>query len=543
MKRAYLTGKCILAAFLLAGVLAGCVVQQEYPPPLLPSVDTPPGPQEQADVYLDVTLFYRSTDGSELIKETRQVEWPPGVSRALCAIQALCAPPQRTDAAAVIPKTLTLEDVALSGDVCQVYFSGELPADETAFLIMRAALASTAGANEGSLYVDVYVNDMQPGYQGRPLGLLAPVEGSLFAYLTRLEQEYTLAPQGEEGEAGTFQNLDAQLFFSDISREFLLTQVRKIGYDSRADNTIILSALLGELFKGPTGSSGYETLLPPGMQLLHSRFVSPAASEQIPLGFTDSALVGAQAAPTENDLEETQTTPLEKESVLELYLLAPASPLSQEEMQKAYASIVLTATSFLPGIERVRLYTVDRAIQNEKAESQKLYSVVSSYISAEETLQRSMYTPILGQMVRLYFPEKSGQGLYAVPRTIPQSAYYAPLARLQALFSGSADPGVPFHFLSPEDVLSVYRYENNTLIANFREGFYEKLQAYILHGDTPLPTNQRASLFVFALVNTLCEFSGIERVWILEDGQPIDKGAGLVYLGNPLSRNPGLTRA
>ncbi len=146
----------VCALLLCALLLSGCRVQQEYPPQLSPSAATPPPVETDGTGTLSVTLYYRSADG-QLSSEQRDVEWPAGVSRAQAALKALCDAPESAALNPVIPEGLTFERVELSGDVCDVYLTGELPDNGQSLLVARAAIAATVQANEGIPYIDVYV--------------------------------------------------------------------------------------------------------------------------------------------------------------------------------------------------------------------------------------------------------------------------------------------------------------------------------------------------------------------------------------------------
>ena len=53
------------------------------------------------------------------------------------------------------------------------------------------------------------------------------------------------------------------------------------------------------------------------------------------------------------------------------------------------------------------------------------------------------------------------------------------------------------------------------------------------------PGAQPERLFIYGVVNTLTEMPGVNRVWMLENGQKLGM-IGDMYLGNALLRNPGI---
>ena len=176
--------------------------------PQLPQSTALPPPtlsDEPRSAHLE--LYFLMAD-SRLGAEQREITWKTGTSRAKAAVEALCAGPNNPSFNPVVPSSLRLVDVELSGGICTVDFSGTLSNDRE-LLIMRAAIAATVFANEGSLYTDVLINGVQPGYKGRPLGIQKPVEIPLDSYISALEKEYQAYEQEELPEAGAFETREA----------------------------------------------------------------------------------------------------------------------------------------------------------------------------------------------------------------------------------------------------------------------------------------------------------------------------------------------
>jgi len=489
----------LAAALLLAAVFSGCSPKPSAPAELPASSATPPPAEAQNDATLSVQLYFPSADGRALSGETRTVPWPKNTSRALCALRALCDGPQSDQLKAAVPEGWSIQDAELSGDVCEVYFSGSAASDEE-LLIARAAVAATVGANEEIGNIDLFLNGMQPGYNGRPLGVLQPIDEPLDVYL----KEY--APQASTGEAEGFENISVQLFFADSAGALLLSDVRAFSYKTQVTGDIVIIGLLGELFKGPVESNGREPVLPSDMQLTKCALLPKA---------TDSSLSVPLAADTSNG------------SLVELHFTKPAGDFNEA---LAYASIVDTVTSFWPNTEGVRIYLDDQPV---------LVDDVLKNGEEGSVFLRSDFKGMLGHTATLLFPDQDGVGLYPVLRSMPQNEVYDPLARLRALFTGPADPGTPLSIFSAEDVRSV-AIEGDTAVVSWKAGFYQKLLDFVSAGESTLPQNTRAQMAVFSIVDTLASMPGVERVWMLEEGARIDKSVSLLYLGNALFYNPGL---
>ncbi len=499
-------GSSLVLVLLIAVVLTGCASAAEYPAPLPQSVATPPPVEAGDNTTIQLTLFFPTQDGHSLGSEQRDIIRPENVSRARSAIEALCEGPKSDALSAAVPEGWALSGVELSGDVCNIYFIGNSVTGNE-LLILRAAAAATVYASEGISYTNIYLNGMQPGYAGNPLGVLSPIDIPLDSYLINVSRDNTDTGSNGTGEANVLKSRNAQLYFTDITGSLLLCDVRELSYKQQEHANIVIAALLGELAKGSLGSVGREPVLPSDMRLV--KCVMPESASP-------------SSAATDIPLAASVTG-----QVVDLYFTRPSEEITSPIV---YASIVYTVTGFWPQTEGVRIYlddvpvTVGSALDN--GDGGTIFS-------------RADFSGMLGHTVTLLFPDQDGLGLYPVLRCLPQSAAYDPLARLAALFTGPADPGLPLSMFEEGDVLGV-SIQGNMAVINFKEGFYEKLSAFVESGVSRLPQNTRAQMAVFSMVNTLASIPGVDKVWMLEDGERIDKSINLLYLGNPLFYNPGL---
>ncbi len=502
---------CLVLVLLFLASFIGCSAAREYPAPLPESAATPPPVKAENDTSIELELFFPTQDGHTLSSERRQLARPENASRARAAIEALCEGPDSPTLDQAVPEGWALSGVELSGDVCNIYFTctGE-PTVGDELLVLRAAAAATVYASEGIQYTDIYLNGMQPGYGGNPLGVLSPIDIPLDSYLSTIEQDNTDTGSGQTGEANPLKTRNAQLYFTDITGSLLLCDVRQLSYQEQEHANIVVAALLGELAKGSLGSVGREPVLPSDMQLVKCAVPEPNIGSASP-----------SSAETDIPLAVSVT-----DQVVDLYFTRPA----EEIPPIAYASIVYTVTGFWPRTEGVRIYLDDASVT--------LDSVLENG-DRSDIFTRTDFSGMLGHTVTLLFPDQDGLGLYPVLRCLPQNAAYDPLARLTALFTGPADPGLPLSVLDQGDVLDV-SLQGNMAVVSFREGFYEKLSAFVESGVSRLPQNTRAQMTVFAMVNTLASMPGVDKVWMLENGERINKSINMLYLGNPLFYNPGL---
>lgn len=496
----------LVLVLLTALTLTGCTSTAEYPAPLPVSDATPPPIEAVDDTTIPLTLFFPTQDRHALSSEQRDIVRPENVSRARCAIEALCEGPKSDALAAAVPEILTLSGVELSGDVCNIYFTGG-PITGNELLILRAAAAATVYASEGISYTDIYLNGMQPGYAGNPLGVLSPISIPLDSYLNNVSRDNTDTGSSGAGEADVLKSRNAQLYFTDITGSLLLCDVRELSYKQQEHANIVIAALLGELAKGSLGSTGREPVLPSDMRLV--KCVMPETASP-------------SSAATDIPLASSVTG-----QVVDLYFTRPSEEITSPIV---YASIVYTVTGFWPQTEGVRIFLDDAPVT--------VGSVLNNNDSST-IFSRADFSGMLGHTVTLMFPDQDGLGLYPVLRCLPQSAAYDPLARLTALFTGPADPGLPLSMFEQADVLGV-SIQGNMAVINFKAGFYDKLSAFVESGVSRLPQNTRAQMAVFSMVNTLASIPGVDKVWMLEEGERIDKSINLLYLGNPLFYNPGL---
>lgn len=498
---------CLVLGLLITATFIGCSAAREYPAPLPESSATPPSMEAGDNTTIEFELFFPTQDGRTLSSEKRQLARAENVSRARSAIEALCEGPKSDVLDPAVPEGWTLSGVELSGDVCNIYFTGN-PAAGEGLLVLRAAAAATVYASEGIQYTDIYLNGMQPGYGGNPLGVLSPIDTPLDSYLSTIERENTDTGIGQAGEANALKTRNAQLYFTDISGSLLLCDVRELSYKEQEHANIVITALLGELAKGSLGSVGREPVLPSDMRLV--KCVMPESEPASPSSATDIPLAASV-----------------KGQVVDLYFTRPAEEIATPIV---YASIIYTVTGFWPQTEGVRIYLDDAPITVDSI----LHNGDDSTI-----FSRTDFSGMLGHTVTLLFPDQDGLGLYPVLRCLPQSAAYDPRVRLTTLFTGPADPGLPLSVLEEADVLNV-SIQGNMAVINFREGFYEKLSTFVESGVSRLPQNTRAQMAVFSMANTLASIPGVDKVWMLEDGERINKSINLLYLGNPLFYNPGL---
>jgi len=502
-----ITGVILLLVVLM--LATACMEQQEYPPALPESTATPPAkPEADEPVEIFESELYFLSESGNLAPETASISRMAGESRAEAAVHALMNGPVSTQLFHSLPEGMSLERLELSANVANVFFSGMFTS-EREWLIARAALAATVcAAEEGIQSVNVYLENQEPGCQGRELGALYPITGTLDAYL----EQYEYNSQQQETEAGRFENRSATLYFQDVTGEFLLANNRDLSYNSITAKESLVKILVEELMKGAVGTENMEPVLPASL-MFETPVVVPFEAQD------DQSILRAENASEE---EEDASEKVPSECIVELKLYRPQEEYSERLMCGA---IVLTITGYLPEVRGVRISYIESDGNISRLNGGRPY-------------YRGDFEDLVGHTIRLAYPESDGSILHWVERAVSQETVYDPAARLKALFEGPADPGVSYPVFSAEKIREVYTAEG-TIIIDWERGFTQTMQSMIGASNSPLPADRREQLFIFGVINSVTDIPGFSKVWMLENGKRLGS-IERIYLGNPLLNNPGI---
>ncbi|HWQ57902.1 MAG TPA: GerMN domain-containing protein [Clostridia bacterium] len=520
-----------LALVLIAPMFAACSQEADYPPALPESTATPPPAGDGAEADFTAELYFVSEDGRKLYPEEHTLAYGTGTSRAEAAIDGLLAGPESALLRRSVPEGLYLEHVELSLDVCNVYFTGEFPAEIRSWLTARAAIAATVYAAEGIESVNVFFNGVEPGYNARPLGAISRVSDALDVYLKNMEQEYEVIPTQTQGEAVAYETHAATLYFTDVSRMLLVARTAELTYPVNASAADMVRLLFNKLLAGDSagGENSLEPVLPAGISIV-------GAPEFYYYGGKASLTPGSPAVsptPGANWEESTETDAppesppvpqdIEKIYILDLTLGYGPQGADIEELLMC-AALTMTLTSYIPGLDGVRISILEQGGTRRPL--------------CEDYFERTDFRGVVGCGVTLYYPDEEGLALLEATRIVPSASVYDPELRLRELLAGPADPGVAYAAFTADDLAGVY-VSNGTAVVDWKAGFSEKLREMIATADSPIPGERRELMFVYGVINTLAELPYVERVWMLEDGKKLGAIAEL-YLGNPLVKSPGL---
>ena len=511
-----------LWALMLTGLmlLCGCGSSVEAMPEMDLSSYVPQKGEGQAS--FTARLYFLSDDGQHLSVEEREIIYDGSISRAEAAVQALINGPQSTVLKYSVPGDMALQRVETSYEACNVYMLASHMPEVREWMTARAAIAATVFACEDIGAVNLYLNGMALGYYGRPMGAMQPIATTLDRYLVGLQQEYKEISQSAVTEAGIYENRTATLYFTDSTNTLLIAKNATLNYDSTETDQAIAALLVNKLMSGDEELSA---VLPADFELAGPVKIQPLKSEVQP--DDNDAEEGDAPHPDEilpEEIPEEEYSLMERKaaSIVTLNIREPQQPY---DMQTMCGALTLTITGYLPDIQGVTINIVD--------DKGRITAVSSS-----EYYTREDFSDMIGRIVHIAYPDKEGNVLHRIPRAVSSRDSYDPRHILGELFAGPAEPGEMYTHLSEADIEDVY-IMGNTVVVDWKPGFEKTLRNYIASAEGIIPSEKRERMFIYSVVNTLTEIEGINRVWMLEDGNKLGK-VDEIYLGNALMRNPGI---
>lgn len=510
----------------LLSSLAGCMITEDYPPPMELSDAMPPsqGEGEEMDSF-EATLYFLSSDKKDFKTETRTVYYGGEVSRAHAIINALTEGPKNYATQRSIPSWMGVTRIEQSGDVCNVFFEGMYIPDDETWLKLRASVAASLMATEEIKTVNTRFFEVEMGCHGYPYGgVEAPDDLSLYVRSAKNAfSSYLPFGSGIEIDEDTeYLTQTATLYFPVRGEDALLgARGVEITYPERISRSELAALLIETLAAGdPDGE--YDMPLPEGFALVCPPVVRyNDVTETGEPNENGTCTIAIVIEPLQEDFDETALCGILTMTVAGFVPNVTGVTVSFGEMTETGSETPQPAPA--SGTERE-----DVLPQRELTIIKTLGNKIHTY---------SEYADSIGDVVHVYYPDADGNVLFAVLRLVPWTKIYDPLVRLEELFSGSAEPGVPYSAFSADDIASIY-VKDGIAVLDWKEGFSEKMRAY-LDGDGPIAADRRESMLIYGIVNTLTEIPEVSSVWMLEDGKKLGAIEN-IYLGNKLVRNPGL---
>ncbi len=475
-----------LAALFALSFLAGCssgesgVSRPEF-------VSSDAWAKEPESRSIIAPLNFLSADGSHLVTEIREVEVLPGQSDEEAVIKAVINGPTDTRTMSrVLSTSIELVSVEKTGRVINVELSANYTYySELEMLKVRAALANTLTSLFDIDYINVYVDGMDPGYLGMPLGAIKPTTLDLSLLCDQIIQEQKRITDDdvyEERRVVTYYVPDKSgtLLIADPEEEAIQTISSGETVERNYLRTVIFGLMTGkraELF------GGFNIATDPQIKIYDNG--------------RRTALVVLRERP-QNEL-------------------------------LAYGSLVYTVTGFVCNLSSVTI-----ALETDNALGYEPITHVEGLGDFEGgEFTRSDFSNLIGDYVELYAPHESDYSLIQYIAAVPQSQRNNPVRLIKELFNSRdlpKDAAPPLAKGVGEDEVLSIKLCDSVAVVDLSGSFFSRC--------TTLGEREEY-LLVYSIVNTLTEIAEINSVQFMFDGVTVQK-INKIDVSGPLSRNFGL---
>jgi len=476
----------VLSAVFLCSFLAGCSSgETSVRRPDFVSTDAWAKMPESRTIT--APLNFLSADGNHLMTEVRAVEVLPGESDEKAVIRALISGPTDTRTMSrVLSTSIELVSVEKSGRVLNIELSANYSYySELEMLKIRAALANTLTSLFDIDYINVYVDGMDPGYLGMPLGAFRPTTLDLSLLCDQIIQE-----QKRITDDDTYDERRVITFYvPDPDGKFLIADpeehaIETVSSGETVERNYLRTVIFG-LMTGPRAElfGGFNLVAEPLIVLDENN--------------RRTALVILKERP-ENEI-------------------------------LAYGSLVYTITGFVCNVSSVTI-----AVGSDNAAGYEPITDVEGLGRFENgVFTRKDFAGLIGDYVTLYAPHESAYSLIRYTVAVPQAERSDPEKLLRELFGARS---LPDGAISPlpegvgeEDVLSI-KLCGSVAVVNLSGNFLARCAEL----------DQREEyLLVYSMVNTLTEIAEITSVQFTFDGFTRQK-LNRIDVSGPLYRNFGL---
>ena len=458
----------------------------------------PQAPQQDtaAAEEVDVVLYFLDEEGMELVPVSRRISMEPGVSRAMAALLALCEGPAEGERA-YWPQTGTLNasrGFELSGGVATVNLPSRLRAlsPEELFAV-RMAIAHTLTEFSEVSYVNVLVGGREEGFDlaaTMPVGALSRMEDlEVSSRYLRLDEQRQSVQDAGVSRLTT-------LYFPSEDGRWILPEVRSVRY-AAMEPIEYLYTILEELGNGTDNPLGMD--VPEPMKYI----------EEMP-----------EIVRTEDGAYRA----------IEIRLSAAIDDaLRDEGLTRGIYLAMLTDTlmGFVPGMDGVQVFIGGEKVTGLGAEDTPDGNEI---VFAQPLAVRDDFAGYVGAPGVVYLPARDHEKLEAVDCVFPQEKQLDARQRLWQLTQQLEMIGAIGDGLQMSDILAIGT-DARCISLNLSERY-----AQALAGLTA--AQERAA--VYAIVNTLTEGGGAERVRFYFEGEQRAQLAGGLEMRGEFLRNPGM---
>ncbi|MEG0382051.1 MAG: GerMN domain-containing protein [Christensenella sp.] len=474
--------KQIVVFFLVIALLfSGCAIVQEDTKQHITYIIDETAMQEvnlEAGITINPTLYFLDKSKTELAAEARTLLVGQDERAEAKIVETIIAGPA-SDNLEPVAEGFVYDQIEILPDLINVFVTADKAKTNIEIDLMKLAVAATLIDYAGISYVNVFVNGMQVGYNGHPVGALQKSKGSLREEETKLQNAAADSP-----------SLDVILYFLDNTERFLVPEARSFQFESNVPEEMI-AAVVRRMIRGPENTYQHMPIIDKSIvELLSAQIIEDDTGQRI-------VRLDFNKAP-----------------------VAVTKQFSDGEKIAALA-IAKTLVGFMPNISGVEIY-VNGAPQAEPI----IYT-------------QQMSSDLLGNSVQLYFPNAKYTLLTGVERMVSyKTAGYAIelLAELMRGPTSSDDKDVSPAFgagISIEDVNDVYL-AGNTAVVDFKGSMREKMKSV---------NKTDEAMMIYSIVNTLTNMENVKRVQFLIDGERVESlGGGIINIIDPLIKNSGIIR-
>ncbi len=501
----------LLACGLAAVLLGGCASPLSERPPAegLPNdIDigmAAPQVDAVAERQTQAVLYYPSLDGVRLRAEVAPVTVRAGESEAEAVMRALLTnapPPGARAVAAGVLLDAVEHPVIVAGEVATVMLTAEArllsPRDLCA---ARMAIANTLTELPGIAYVSVLVQGME---EGADLAGIVPFGAQARQSTGDIDSVWRqIEAQQEQLGLQSFSKL-AAVYVPAPGGRFMLPQVRNLAFADAQPTTLVMN-LLGEISKGAIGLEGAPAV-PDLVQYLAN---APEVLQQ-----ADSS-ARAIRLNFRQELEEA---------------------LAKAGMSKGMLCALLTQnfTTFIPGICGVQVRLgIDAVTELPAADT-----LSGRPVSLSGDLWTSaLFWEDVASLIYIALPTSKGDQLVRVRRPVQATRCEEPRYVLEQLMLGpqSSDgrqdlmPAMP-EGVGVEDVRAI-AIEGDSVLISLSRQFATACAGLDQAGERRV---------IYAIVNTMTEFSQARRVAFFVEGEQIERLTGGLEMRGFFLRNPGM---
>lgn len=475
----------LLFAMLLQAVAFADGAEIILPEPPAGAMDMVLGDSSAAYSH-EVTLYFPGDNSTSITSSTRSIPMEMNQSLAESTLSYLLGSRFSENGQGVADTQLL--DVELSCGIATVNLSIGSSAQLTdqAELLRCTSIANTLLCQEGIEAVNILTGGRSDAICSLPIGVFTQINEAVSTQYAQLQSER----EDFLTQKTTALKRSAVLYFPSMDGYFL-PELRSLEFSDSNYAEEIIRALIA----GPTENA---------------RCFSPVpGSEEI---LTAKPIVRV------NDAGE-RVLELYFNTMLPNYLAFSGIPLWQ-----FYGSFVLSACSFLPGLDGVIMYIAGAPIAD--------YAYGDRFIHfTDNIMRRSDFSAMIGSSAALYFADAEGK-LVRVEYPLSQVAASSPRSLLAAMITTPAPEGLTSVFpteVYADDLLGV-RLDAGIATVNLSGSFYARCQQLNAEEERCL---------VYAMVNALCELPEIGAVRFLVEGMPVETLCRNIYLKTHLLPDPG----